>query len=190
MCLTPYNSKKVIAVICKKIFAASLSLFVCILAATPAAAQRQQLRPSRTTTTTRPPVQQRIVLPPPITRQQDASVESADLSITATVRAKELTFEVVPSPTVEFPGKPVRETVWDAERENLPRPVQPGVTYRDIGIRLKITSRFADIERIVAEALGEVPVTDEMRPENIAPPEQRNTTTPPPNSQPNGGRPR
>ena len=29
-----------------------------------------------------------------------------------------------------------------------------------IGIRLRIVSRFADIERIVSEALGEIPVSD------------------------------
>ena len=97
-----------------------------------------------------------------------------------------MTFEVVPNPVVEFPGKHQRDTVWDAVRENLPPAVEPGVTYRDIGIRLKIVSRFTDIERIVAEALGEIPVTDEMRPPTTTPPQQ-NTT--PPASQPNGGRP-
>ena len=87
--------------------------------------------------------------------------KSTDVSITATVTARELKFETVPNPKVEFPGNPERITVWEADRENLPRPVEPGVTYRDIGIRLRITSRFADIERIVAEALGETPVTED-----------------------------
>jgi hypothetical protein len=124
--------------------------------------------------------------------QKDASQvseESADLSITATVTAKELRFDVVPNPTVEFPGKPKRDTVWEAERDNLPRPVEPGVTYRNIGIRLKIASRFADIERIVAEALGEVPVTDEVKPPDNAPPQP---VAPPPasTSRPSGGQPR
>jgi len=105
-------------------------------------------------------------------------VEEADVAITATVTAKELLFEVVPNPTVEFPGKPRRDTVWDAERENLPRAVEPGVTYRNIGIRLKIVSRFADIDRIVAEALGEVPVTDEVQPPEKTTPAQPNTQPP------------
>lgn len=129
-------------------------------------------------------------------QQKDASQvpeETADLAITATVTAKELRFEVVPNPTVEFPGKPKRDTVWDAERQNLPRPVEPGVTYRDIGIRLKIVSRFADIERIVAEALGEVPVTDEVKPE-AKPPDntqpQPNTQPPATTPRPSGGTPR
>jgi hypothetical protein len=79
------------------------------------------------------------------------------------VKARELRFDVVPNPSVEFPGQPARQTVWEAERENLPTPVQPGVTYRNIGIRLKITSIFSDIDRIVAEALGETPVTGDAK---------------------------
>lgn len=95
----------------------------------------------------------------------DPSIENADISITAHVRARSLRFETAPNPTVEFSGSPARDTVWDAQRENLPTPVQPGVTYRDIGIRLKITSVFRDIDRIVAEALGEIPVTNDKNPE-------------------------
>ncbi len=106
-----------------------------------------------------------------------------DLSITARVTARELRFDVVPNPSVEFTGQPRRETVWEADRENLPRPVQPGVTYRDSGIRLRITSVFADIERIVAEALGEVPTTDDTPPVGESPPlpdaAPSNQTTPP-----------
>jgi hypothetical protein len=129
-------------------------------------------------------------MPPEIKRTPDASVESADVSITATVRARELTFEVVPNPTVEFPGRHKRDTVWEAVRENLPPAVQPGVTYRDIGIRLKIVSRFSDIERIVAEALGEVPVTDQVVPPDEAKPRPDAPAPPAPTPQPNGGPPR
>ncbi len=63
----------------------------------------------------------------------------------------------MPNARVDFTGQPERQTVWEADRENLPDEVRPGVAYRDIGIRLRITSVFADIDRIVAEALGEVP---------------------------------
>ncbi|HEX9960927.1 MAG TPA: hypothetical protein VGB00_08345 [Pyrinomonadaceae bacterium] len=85
----------------------------------------------------------------------EADEKNSDLVITANVRARELKFEVVPNPTVEFPGKPERQTVWEADRENLPESVEPGVTYRNIGIRLRIYSRFAEIQRIVLEALDE-----------------------------------
>lgn len=102
-----------------------------------------------------------------------------DISITARVTAQELLFRKVPNPRVEFTGRPARETVWDSERHNLPAEVQPGVTYRDIGITLRITSVFPDIERIVAEALGEIPPSDD------APPAPAPETTPPaPNTNP------
>lgn len=93
----------------------------------------------------------------------------------------------MPEPKVEFTGRPRRETVWEAERQNLPRPVRPGETYRDIGIRLRITSVFADIDRIVAEALGEVPSGEDAPPqpppqtappgENISPPDAERQTS-------------
>jgi hypothetical protein len=101
----------------------------------------------------------------------------ADLSITAHVTADSLRFEKVPNPRVEFTGQPKRNTVWEAKRENLPEQVQPGVTYRNIGITLRITSVFADIDRIVAEALGEVPPTEDAPP-TPAPPQQQPNTTP------------
>lgn len=119
-------------------------------------------------------------------RLEEVSADSADLAITATVMARELRFEVVPNPTVEFTGNPDRRTEWGAERQNLPRPVQPGVTYRNIGIQLKIVSVFAEIDRIVAEALGEVPVSDETpRPQN-APAELNPSSA---TKQPDGRRP-
>ncbi len=82
---------------------------------------------------------------------------TSDISITGSVTAKELKFETVPNPKVEFPGTPKRKTEWSSERKNLPDEVQPNVIYRDIGIKLKIVSVFADIEKIVDEALGKVP---------------------------------
>lgn len=92
-------------------------------------------------------------------REESAAPE--DLAIKARVMAKSLLFRRVPEPKVEFTGRPRRETVWESERENLPESVQPGVTYRDVGITLRITSVFPDIDRIVSEALGEAPASDD-----------------------------
>lgn len=172
----------------KLIFRMAAAVLACFVCAVPISAQRRA-RDGRRTPPPPAPVR-RDDLPQEIKRTSDASVESADISITATVRARELTFEVVPNPTVEFPGRHERETVWDAVRENLPPAVQPGVTYRDIGIRLKIVSRFADIERIVAEALGEVPVTDQTPLPDDAQPQPGAPAPPAPTPQPNGGPPR
>ena len=172
----------------KLIFRAAAAALACFVCAVPISAQRR----ARDGRTPPPPAPvRRDNATPEIKRTLDASVESADISITATVKARELTFEVVPNPTVEFPGRHERETVWDAVRENLPPAVQPGVTYRDIGIRFKIVSRFADIERIVAEALGEVPVTDQAPPPpDDARPQPGAPAPPAPTPQPNGGTPR
>jgi hypothetical protein len=141
-----------------------VGLVICLSAGASFAQRKRPARKGATTTQsrsnspgtqTREPELQLERLPP------DPSVEEADVAITAQVKARSLKFDEVPNPTVEFPGQPQRDTVWEAQRENLPTPVQPGVTYRNIGIRLKITSVFSDIDRIVAEALGEVPVSDD-----------------------------
>ena len=86
-------------------------------------------------------------------QKHPVSPEDADVAITATVRAREMRFDAVPEVTVIFNGRPARITVWEAERENFPRPVQPGVTYHNITVRLTILSRFEDIDRIVEELL-------------------------------------
>jgi hypothetical protein len=138
--------------------AASLAVALCVVAlAATAQAQTQPTQrrdPSPAVTASPTPS------PSPAAASATTATDNQDLSITANVTARELLFEVVPNPTVEFTGQPRRDTVWEAERTNLPAQVQPGVTYRDIGIRLTITSVFADIERIVAEALGEIPTSD------------------------------
>jgi hypothetical protein len=144
-----------------------------------ARAPKAQTTRARTTSRAAEPAQ----TPAPSTEQTPAASPSvpeadADLVIIANVTAKELRFEAVPNPNVEFPGQPRRETEWSAERTNLPTQVQPGVTYRDIGIRLKIVSRFADIDRIVAEALGEIPTSDDAAPpqaNDSQPPAERST---------------
>jgi hypothetical protein len=116
----------------------------------------------------------------PEAQNSNVAPETADLAITAHVTARELRFETVPNVNVEFTGQPKRETEWSALRENLPRPVQPGVTYRNIGVRLKIVSVFADIDRIVAEALGEVPVSDQLPAEKTSSPAQDQQQPPSP----------
>jgi hypothetical protein len=80
--------------------------------------------------------------------------EEPDVAIYVTLRAKELRFEFVPEVTVTFTGDPRNINVSQNDRQNLPKPVQPRVLYRDIGIRLTITTTLANIEQILDEALG------------------------------------
>jgi hypothetical protein len=144
--------------------------------------------------TTRPEPQRQGATPAargPRTPLESEADAAADVSITARVTADSLRFERVPSPRVEFTGRPRRETAWESERENLPQEVRPGETYRDIGITLRIRSVFADIDRIVAEALGEVPPGDDAPPTPARPqPPGANTppaqTTTPPSQAPAG----
>lgn len=112
------------------------------------------------------------------TARESEADANADVSITARVTADSLRFEKVPNPHVEFTGRPKRETAWESERENLPREVRPGETYRNVGITLHIRSVFADIDRIVAEALGEVPRSEDA-PAVPAPAQPPGAQTPP-----------
>jgi len=110
--------------------------------------------------------------------QKIEDVRDGDVVITANVTARELKYEVVPNPTVEFLVTKQRKNVWEAERINLPQTIELGVTYRNIGIRLRIVSRFADIDRIVAEALGEIPISDEAPPPKTNAPQTTSPTPP------------
>ena len=173
---------------------------ICLLCAftcagnTFAQAKRRDAKPkppkTRQTQAVSKPKQEPAVPPLPVLPdiRNDADVQDADVAIIANITAKELRFEAVPNPTVEFLGKDKTQTIWHADRYNLPDKIEPGVTYRNIGIRLKITSRLADIERIVAEALGEVPITDDAARKDAAPvsagPTDPKPTAPPTKQQP------
>ena len=99
-----------------------------------------------------------------------------DVALTATARARELRFFQVPQVSVTFTGSingVPNVTVWKTDRTNLPEQVQPHVTYRDIGIRLTITSTLPNIEQILDDALG-----PQSRP--APPPKPEPTPTPDP----------
>jgi hypothetical protein len=145
------------------------------------AASAQQRAPRRSQAAP-PTAQTRQTETPGTPLASDPDVQAADIAITADIKAESLVFEAVPNPRVEFPGSHALSTVWEAFRDNLPTPVQPGVTYRNIGIRLKITSVFTDIDRIVAEALGEIPVSQDARPADEKPSRTQNPQSPAPQS--------
>jgi hypothetical protein len=81
-----------------------------------------------------------------VVKRRPDKPENADIEFTADVKARELRFEDVPEPEVKFPGHPDRESAWGADRENLPDEVEPGVTYRDPKVRLRVASRLVDAE--------------------------------------------
>jgi hypothetical protein len=142
-----------------------LFAIVCALCAfsvtSEAFAQRRRAsRPTSRTRQTTPPAPPAKAMPVLPDIRNDPDVEAADIAIIANITAEELRFEATANSSVEFIDKAKNQTIWQVERFNLPDKLEPGVTYRNIGIRLKITSRLANIERIVAEALGEIPISD------------------------------
>ncbi|WP_207956952.1 hypothetical protein [Rubrobacter tropicus] len=78
-----------------------------------------------------------------MTRGRPDKPENPDIEFTADVKAKELRFEEVPETEVRFSGHPKRESASGTDRENLPEEVEPGVTYRDPEVRLRIASALA-----------------------------------------------
>ncbi len=71
-------------------------------------------------------------------------LERPDIEITADVKARELRFEEAPKTEVRFPGHPERESASETERENLPDEVEPGVTYSNPKVRLRIATGLDD----------------------------------------------
>lgn len=78
-----------------------------------------------------------------MTRGRPDKPENPDIEFTADVKANWLRFEEVPETEVRFTGHPERESASGTDRENLPDEVEPGVTYRDPKVRLRIASALA-----------------------------------------------
>ena len=69
-----------------------------------------------------------------------------DVEIAATVRARELRFECKPGVEVRAYADAPADAESLSERENLPAEVEPGVTYRDVGVRWRLAARLRDPE--------------------------------------------
>jgi hypothetical protein len=80
------------------------------------------------------------------------SNEGPELELVATVHAKALRFDVVPKTQVLFHGTGRRKTVWKTERVNLPMHPEPGVPYRDVHVRLTVTSDIEELAALLQEA--------------------------------------
>jgi hypothetical protein len=65
-----------------------------------------------------------------------------DIAIDASVEMRELRFEKVPDPEVNFRGNTRRNSVWTSRRTNLPEEVEEDVVYREAGIKLRIATEF------------------------------------------------
>lgn len=104
-----------------------------------------------------------------------AQGRAPDLLITASVSARELRFESEPRAQVRLAGCAALDTVIVTERTNLPDPVQPGVTYRDVRVGIEIRG-WLSVECIAALAAAE--------PALCAPVQVRTNLTQPPAGEP------
>jgi hypothetical protein len=98
-----------------------------------------------------------------------------DLLIVASVSAREVRFETQPDAGVRLTGCAALDTVIVTERTNLPDPVQPGVTYRDVRVGIEIRG-WLDVQCVAALAAAD--------PALCAPVQTRTNATRPPAGQP------
>ncbi|HEU5142814.1 MAG TPA: hypothetical protein VFU04_06615 [Solirubrobacterales bacterium] len=68
--------------------------------------------------------------------------EVADVEVFTGVQATELRFGIVPEVKLWFDGEPAERHSSETERENLPEEVEPGETYRDVGVRWRARGRI------------------------------------------------
>lgn len=81
-----------------------------------------------------------------------AATAGPELELVATVRAKTLVFDEVPKVDVVFRGAGKRKAVWKTERVNLPAHPEPGVVYRDVQVRLTLTSDVEELTSMLRDA--------------------------------------
>ena len=138
-------------VISRRSLPSFLLLWVLLLLATSTVLAQATAAAPETATQTQPEVPEAGTA---AAQPAEIDPDTADISLTATVRMREIRFDATPQVRVEFSGQPERLTEDTTVRTNLPDKVQPGMVYRNVEIRLKIASVFADVDRIVAEVLG------------------------------------
>lgn len=91
-------------------------------------------------------------------REELAEEELPDVEISTSARARAVRFGIVPRVRVWFDGEPGVRSSSVSERENLPDEIEPGVTYRDIGVRWRARARID--HRQVPGADGSRPAVD------------------------------
>jgi hypothetical protein len=69
-----------------------------------------------------------------------------DVEMAVSVRAEEVRFECKPEVSFRAYANARAEAEHVSERENLPDEVEPGVTYRDVAVRWRLSARLDDPE--------------------------------------------
>lgn len=81
-------------------------------------------------------------------RDRPSKPENADVEIVAGAKTSELRFEKVPETETRFLGSSRRQAASGSDRYNLPRKVEPWVTYRDASIRWRAAVKLDADDRL------------------------------------------
>ena len=71
--------------------------------------------------------------------------EQPDVEISASLRARELRFEVKPEVEIGAHGEPNVSAESVTEKKNLPDELEPGETYRDFAVKWRLAARLEDV---------------------------------------------
>jgi hypothetical protein len=101
----------------------------------------------------------------PAPRSLRATADSAkpDIAIIARVEARELRFNSQPQTSLRLAGCPQLDTSLVVLRTNLPKPVQPGVTYRNVVVDFRLLMKLTDLECYLAGGTCPPPARDTSR---------------------------
>jgi hypothetical protein len=94
-------------------------------------------------------------LPPqPDSGRADAldAVKEPRVDLVVTFAARSLVFDEVPRIRMAFGGSEPRRAVWKVERTNLPARVERGVEYRDVKVKLTLSSTVDEFEALIEDA--------------------------------------
>lgn len=65
---------------------------------------------------------------------------NADITVNASVRAKQLRFGELPQTRTEFSGTPGHKSASGSDRVNLPQRVEKDITYRHVRVNYRLAS--------------------------------------------------
>lgn len=82
---------------------------------------------------------------------------NADITVNASVRARELRFGELPQTRTEFSGTPGHESASGSDRTNLPRRVEKDVTYRHVRVNYRLASALVCTAEDEAPQAGHQP---------------------------------
>jgi hypothetical protein len=90
--------------------------------------------------------------PAPAASEVAGANAEPEIELVATVRASSIVFSEVPRVNMQFTGDGPRRTRWQVKRVNLPAHVEPGVAYRDVVVRLKLTTTLSELAVLARDA--------------------------------------